>query len=347
MKTTLISILILFILFSFACGSGQNDKMQQNKSQQNKGQTQAHYHADIKKINLRANEKLHLVATTTILSDVLSKVVRKKAVITGLITPGQDPHSYDPPPKDIAIIEKAHIIFINGFGLEELLLEILKENSNAPIIEVSEGINPIAIDHEHHEEDNHHLIEGDSDQHEADDPHTWTSPRNVIIWVENILGIIVSADPQNAVYYESQAKIFLEELEDLDQYIYEQVVKIPAEKRVLISDHRVFEYFARDYGFKTPVTISGSFSTNAEPSAKELVKVIHAIKETSVSAIFLGTTATGAVEKLARVISLETGHAFKVLPVLTGSLTSAGGEGPSYINYMKYNVNQFVSGLIK
>ena len=171
------------------------------------------------------------------------------------------------------------------------------------------------------------------------------SPKSVMVWVENIVDTLAKADPENAEYYRQNGAAYKAELQELDRSIKERVAEIPAENRVLFTDHRAFNYFARDYDFRIAGEIIPSFSTNAEVSAKELAEVITVIREEKIPAIFVGNTAGDGIKKLSQTIKDEIGVPVQILTLLTGSLQALGEEADSYIGFMNFNVNQMIAGL--
>ena len=129
--------------------------------------------------------KLKVVATTTIIGDVLGAIGGELIELNVLLPLDADPHSFEPTPKDLAQAESADIVFINGLGLEEALEELLQENSGN-VHAVSSGVETIAFK------------DGDGQEHEGSDPHVWMNPRNVIVWVDNIVSALSELDPANA-----------------------------------------------------------------------------------------------------------------------------------------------------
>jgi manganese/iron transport system substrate-binding protein len=177
--------------------------------------------------------------------------------------------------------------------------------------------------------------------HHEGDPHFWLDPINAIKYVENIRDGLIQADPAGKEIYTQNAAIYIAKLKDLDQFIQQEVSIIPPEKRLIVTNHESFGYFADRYGFKIIGTIIPSVSTNASPSAQQLARLIDHIKEAKATAIFLET---GSNPNLAKQITQETG--IKVVSELyTHSITEAGGEAPTYIDMMKYNIKAIVDAL--
>jgi ABC-type Zn uptake system ZnuABC Zn-binding protein ZnuA len=289
---------------------------------------------------LEETQPLKVVATTTILGDVVGEIGSDAIELTVLLPPGADPHTFEPTPRDIVAISDADIVFINGFGLEEFLDRFLDTNiKRESLISVSDGIQPRQLDetdaHSHNDDDRE-----TDDSHEEYDPHVWFDPNNVLQWTFNIERTLSALDPENAKFFAVRAQSYRQELETLDAWIEEQVAQIPPTNRILISDHESFGYFAERYGFEQGGTVIPNISTAAAPSAQELAKLIDIIRETSVKAVFVGTTIS---PDLSSRIAEDTGIILVML--YTGALSIPDGPAGSYIEMMRYNVNAIVSAL--
>ncbi len=177
--------------------------------------------------------------------------------------------------------------------------------------------------------------------HHQGDPHFWLDPTNVIKYAENIRDGLIAADPAGKDIYTRNAAAYIAKLTELDDWIKTQVEQIPAERRLIVTNHESFGYFADRYGFKIIGTVVPSVSTNASPSAQQLARLVNHIKETGAIAIFLET---GASPQLAQQVAAETG--VKVVSELyTHSITPPDGKAPTYIDMMKYNVTAIVEAL--
>jgi len=282
---------------------------------------------------------LNLIATTSIIYDVVSHVAGDSAVLKDLMKPGQDPHSYQPTPRDMAAVEKADIVFVNGFGLEEGLLETLESVNKSAIFEVSQGIKALKMVDNNEEE-----LEGEH-HHEGSDPHTWTSPLNVLIWVENIRDALVAADPVNSESYKINAKAYTVDLMLLHEELIDQIKSVPENRRVMVTDHGSFGYMANVYGFRVAGTIIKGFSSNAESSSKDLTDLIKTINEENVSAFFIGESSSDDLRKLSEALNQELKKPVRIIALLSGSLHEKGSDADSYISYMRYNMSRIVSGL--
>jgi ABC-type Zn uptake system ZnuABC Zn-binding protein ZnuA len=280
---------------------------------------------------------LKVVASTTIVGDVVAQVGGDLIDLTVLFPPGADPHTFEPRPQDIAAISDAEVLVISGLGLEEALQPALDANAKGMVVQASDGIDVLAFNGTQEPAGEH---AADTHDHQGGDPHTWTDPNNVIIWTQNIAAALASADPPNAETYQSNADAYIASLRDLDAWIRSEVEQIPPERRKLVSDHRALGYFADEYGFEQVGTLVGSFSTNAAPSAQEIAALQDAIRAQNVPAVFVGKTVNpGLAEQVAR----DTGT--RLVFVYTGSLSQPGGEADSYLKFMRYNVNAIVEAL--
>jgi ABC-type Zn uptake system ZnuABC Zn-binding protein ZnuA len=276
---------------------------------------------------------LKVVASTTIVGDVVAQVGGDRIELTVLFPTGADPHTFEPRPQDIAALSDAQVVIISGLGLEEALEPTLEANVKGAIVHASDGIEVLTFDGGVYEED------GDR-THESGDPHTWTDPNNVIVWTENIAAALSEADPSNAAVYRANADAYIASLRQLDNWIRSEVAQIPAERRKLVTDHRALGYFADEYGFEQVGALVGSFSTNASPSAQELAALEETIKLQNVTAVFVGNEVN---PQLAEQVVQDTGT--KLVYLYTGSLSEAGGEADSYIEFIRYNVNAIVGAL--
>ena len=301
------------------------------------------------------NKKLQVVATTTIVGDVVSQVGGELIELSVLLPVGTDPHGFDATPQDVAKLVESDIVFANGAGLEDFL-ESMIESAGAEdkVIYVSDGIKLISGEHhdedegeEHHDEDegeeHHDEDEGEEHHdhgHAGNDPHTWFSPSNVMVWAHNISEALGKVDSGNSQTYIANEENYREELTELDAWIREQVAQIPEMNRNLVTDHSVFAYYGQEYGFTQVGALIPGYSTLAEPTAKELAQVEDAIEQLNVKAVFVGYTFNPA---LAERVTSDTGT--QLVFVYTGSLSEPEGEASTYLNYMRYNTTAFVNAL--
>jgi len=275
-------------------------------------------------------EGLKILATTSLVGDVVSQVGGEKISPTVLLPLGTDPHSFSPTPRQASEIVDADIIFANGAGLEEFLNPLLENvGGSAQVIEVSQGIKLRSM----HDEDS-------SGEQLVDDPHTWMDPNNVLIWVDNIVQSLSAKDPANADYYHQNGEAYKAKLRELDGWIESEVSTIPVENRKLVTEHLVFGYFADRYGFDQVGAIIPGFSSLAEPSAQDIAQIEAEITTLHVKAIMLNF---GENAGLAERISADTATSLAYLYM--HSLSEPGGVAANYLDFMRHDVTSIAEAL--
>jgi zinc/manganese transport system substrate-binding protein len=272
---------------------------------------------------LHAQTRLNVVASFSILGDFLKNVGGDRVEVTTLVGPDGDVHVYTPTPADVRKIADAKLLVVNGFGLEGWLPRLLQAaGGKAAIVTATEGIAP---------------LKAGSDA----DPHAWQSVANAEKYVTNIRDALAAADPADAEVFRQNAKTYLARLEALDDEVRQAIGQIPESRRRMISTHDAFGYFAARYGieFIAPIGVS----TEAEPSARDIAKIIAQVKTEHIPAVFLERIGD---PRLMRRISEETGA--KVGGTLySDSLTDEKGEAPTYIDMVRHNIRTLTSALAK
>jgi len=271
---------------------------------------------------------LRVLAAETFLADIAQNVAGTRARVDALIPRGVDPHGFEPTPADVRKIADSQVLIINGAGVEEFLEKLL-ENAGGKrvVIEASAGLKSRAL-----------TASEIRDPAHQGDPHFWLDPNNVSRYVENIRDGLIQVDPSGAMAYKANAEAYSAQLQVLDAWIVERLAPIPPERRLLVTNHESFGYFADRYGFKIIGTIIPSVSTGAAPSAQQLAALVNQIKASRAKAIFLET---GTNEQLARQIAQETG-----VKVITGLTTHSTTEAAStYIKMMEQNTWVMVDAL--
>jgi ABC-type Zn uptake system ZnuABC Zn-binding protein ZnuA len=273
--------------------------------------------------------KLHVLATTTFLADITRNVAGDRAQVESLLPVGADPHAYQAAPSDVAKIAKSTVLIQNGIEYEHFL-EPLLENAGGQrsIITATDGLTPNQMDSE------------ETPGQKVGDPHMWLDPVLVVTYVENIRDGLIQADPAGAETYKANANAYITQLKDLDAWIRAQVETVPAERRLLVTNHEALGYFAQEYGFTVVGSILPSLSSEASASAQEIAASVDAIKASGAPAIFLGDVENTS---LADQIASETG--VQVVNDLHLESLTDGAPAATYIEMMKYNVTRIVEAL--
>jgi ABC-type Zn uptake system ZnuABC Zn-binding protein ZnuA len=183
-------------------------------------------------------------------------------------------------------------------------------------------------------------LRADPNNDQDPDPHLWLDPNNVITYVENIREGLTQFDPDSADIYQSNARLYIEHLQELDAWVNGQIAQIPPQRRLLVTNHEAFGYFAERYGFTVVGTVIESFSSDASPSAQQMAALVDQIKLYKAPAIFLDVSDNPA---LAQQIANETG--VKVVTDLHLESLTNNGPAETYIDMMKYNVTKIVDAL--
>jgi zinc/manganese transport system substrate-binding protein len=270
---------------------------------------------------LRAEDRLNVVASFSILGDLVKNVGGDKVDVATLVGPNGDVHVYTPAPSDAKKNADARLLVMNGLGLEGWLPRLVQSaGSKATIVTASNGIAPLQLG---------------SDA----DPHAWQSVANVRIYVANIRDALIAADPADAAVFRANAERYLGELNALDAEVRADIAKIPPERRKVITTHNAFGYFAAAYGvtFIAPVGVS----TESEPSARDIATLIQQIKAAKIPAVFLENLGD---DRLIRRIAAETG-AKAGGTLYSDSLTDEKGPAPTYIALVRHNIKALTSAL--
>ena len=276
-------------------------------------------------------DKLKVLATTTLVADVVRHAGGPTVEVSALLPIGTDPHSFQPTPQDMARIADADLIFSNGAGLETFLEPMIQNaGSQAQVVPVSQGIQLL-------QSQDVHEAAGEST---GGDPHTWFDPNNVLVWTENIQKKLSEVDPAHAQDYARSTQQYQQQLKELDRWISEQVAQVPPDQRLLVSDHVELTYFAKRYGFQELGAVIPGYSTLSEPSAQEIANLEDTIRKTGVKAIFVGKTVNPTLEQR---VAQDTGA--KIVYLYTGSLSGPDGPAATYLDFMHYDVSAIVSAL--
>jgi zinc/manganese transport system substrate-binding protein len=308
-----------------------------------------------------AAEPLKVVASFSILGDMVREVAGDRVSLTVLVGPDGDAHSFEPGPAQAAALAEADLLVINGLGFEPWLVRLAAAaRSKATYVTASFGVNPRdmeAGDHDHghghdHDHDHDHAHGHDHDKkghddkgypHAANDfdPHAWQNVANGIVYVRNIAEALAMADPDGAAIYEANAAAYTAQLRELDGWVKTEISKVPAEKRKVISTHDAFGYFGDAYGveFLAPVGIGN----DAGPSAQSLARLIDQIRTENIKALFIESMSD---PRMMEMIARETGAGMGG-ELYSDAISPEGGPAPSYIAMFRNNVPKLVAAMLR
>lgn len=268
-----------------------------------------------------ATERLKIVASFSILGDMVQNVIGDHADLTTIVGPDADAHVYQPSVADARAVADADVIFVNGMGFETWSDTLIAESgTRASIHAATIGITPVEV-------------EGEID------PHAWNSLLNGIVYVNNIAAVLSAKMPAHADAIEQNRAAYVEQLRALDASTKETLATLPLEKRTVVTAHDAFGYLAHAYDmiFLAPIGVD----TEAEPSAKELAILIEQLKSDGAAALFVeNITSPALVQQIADETGLSIGGR-----LFSDALSERGGPATSYLAMFEHNLNTLLTAL--
>ena len=311
-----------------------------------------------------AEEPIPVVATFSILGDMVERIGGEHIALTTLVGPDGDSHVYQPTPKAARSVAESDVLFLNGLDFEGWLERLAEAASfDGAMVVATNGVVPIAFDdHDDHDDEKHddhddhddhndekHDEHDDHDDekhddhaghdHGAFDPHAWQSLENAVIYANNIAAGLAQADPENAGDYYANRAAFVAEVEMLSADIEAMMKSLPADKRTVVTPHDAFGYFAATYDL-TFVAPQG-MSTESEVSAGDVAALITQIREESISAVFIESiTDNRMMEQIAN----ETGATIGGT-LYSDALSAKSGPASTYLDMMRHNATTLFDAL--
>lgn len=280
----------------------------------------------------QANPQLHVVATNSIIADLVKEVGQAKIDLYSIVPVGRDPHEYEILPEDIRQATNADLVFYNGLNLEtggNAWFSKLMKNANKvegqDYFAVSEGVTPL------------YLQEGGNQGKE--DPHAWLDLENGVQYVKNITKLLSEKDPENQSFYEKNAQTYIEKLQTLHEEGKARFDQLPSEKKLIVTSEGSFKYFSKAYD--VPSAYIWEINTEEEGTPAQIRQVIEKIKQSQVAALFLESSAN---PKPLTSVSKETNIPIYTT-VFTDSIAAPGKDGDSYYTMMKWNLEKIYTGL--
>ena len=271
-----------------------------------------------------ASKTKRILTTFTIIQDMAQNVAGTNAVVESITKPGAEIHEYEPTPLDIVKAQSADLVLWNGLGLERWFEKFFGNLKNVPGKVLTGGIEPMGI--------------SEGPYNGKPNPHSWMSPANAVLYVENIRKALVELDPANAAAYTANAANYTAQLKAIDEPIRKKLAEIPAERRWLVSSEGAFSYLVRDYGLKElylwPV------NADEEGTPQQVRKVVDTVRANRIPVVFSESTIS---DKAMRQVAKETGTRFGGL-LYVDSLTADDGPAPTYLKLLGYNADTIVKG---
>lgn len=284
--------------------------------------------------SVHAEERLKVVASFSVLADLVQQVAGEHAEVHALIGHDSDPHAFRPSPASVRLLREADLVVVNGLGFEGWLDRLLPTGGEQALCVASEGVAVHyvnALPHAGHDHEGHN--------HGPADPHAWLSLRNARRYVDNIAAALAGLAPQQAPVFRDNANRFKAELDDIDTQAREALATVPAAHRRVLSDHLAFEYLGEEFDIR--FVAARGVASGAEPSARELANLIRQVREARVSALFLENITDGRLlGQIAREARVDIGGT-----LYAGALSAADGPAASYAQMMRHNLQTLANAL--
>jgi zinc/manganese transport system substrate-binding protein len=310
-----------------------------------------------------AEQPIPVVATFSILGDMVERIGGEHIALTTLVGPDGDAHVYQPTPKAARSVAEADVLFMNGLEFEGWLERLAEAASfDGSMVVATTGVVPIAFeehedddhgehdDHEEHDDHDDHKEHDDHDDHKEHDdhaghdhgtfdPHAWQSLDNAVIYANNIAAGLAQADPANASAYYTNRAAFVTEIVALKSDVDAMMAALPADKRTVVTPHDAFGYFAEAYDltFEAPQ----GMSTESEVSAADVAALILQIRRESISAVFIESiTDNRMMEQIAN----ETGATIGGT-LYSDALSGETGPASTYLDMIRHNATTLSDAL--
>lgn len=271
-------------------------------------------------------EKPVVVATASIFADMASQIGDTLIQVETIVPIGGDPHTYEPRPSDLILLNSASVILKNGLSFEKWMNKLIENSgSEASVILITEGIESIQSDNY----DN------------SPDPHAWMDAENGLIYAENIYKTLLELLPEQKDQLELNYLEYKDQIEKTELYIKEQISSIPENQRILITSHDAFKYYGRKYGLQLE-SILGT-STDAEAQTKDVEQIIQIIQASKVPAVFIETTVN---PKMLKQIATDNGITVGG-SLFSDSIGDKDSEAPTYLDMLRYNTKTITTALTK
>ena len=271
-------------------------------------------------------DKPLVVATASIFADMAENLAGGQVEVEMIVPIGGDPHIHEPTPRDAQLVAKADLILKNDLTFEGWLSELIENSSTkAKVVTITEGITPIQSEK----------------YKDSTDPHAWMDASFGMIYIKNIKDALIAVDPDHQDIYEFNYGVYKQQLEDLDEYIQEEIQKIPESRRILITSHDAFRYYGQRYGIRVEAILGTS--TDAEVQTSDIIRLNKIIKSAKVPAVFIESTVNPKLlEQLATDNKIEIGG-----KLYSDSIGDEQSPAPTYMDMLKYNTNTIVHALKK
>jgi len=275
-------------------------------------------------VDAAAAGKKRIITTFTVLQDMAQNVAGDAAIVESITKPGAEIHGYEPTPQDIVKAQRADLVLWNGLNLERWFEKFYGNLRRVPRAVLTEGIEPLGIE--------------EGPYTGKPNPHAWMSPRNAVIYVENIRRALVQVDPANEAAYNANAAAYAAKFTALEETVRTELAQIPENQRWLVTSEGAFPYLTRNFGLRE--LFLWAVNADQQGTPQQVQKVIDGVRRHGIPVVFSESTVS---DKPARQVAKETGARYGGV-LYVDSLTAANGPAPTYLKLMEYNAHTILRG---
>ncbi len=271
-------------------------------------------------------EKLNIISSASIFNDMAENIIKDKHHLEAIVPIGGDPHLHTPTPRDAKLVTEADLILVNGLSFEGWINELIANSgSKAKVVTITEGVNKLSSDKFAN----------------STDPHAWMDASNGLVYADNIYKSIVELDPANEAFYTENHTVYRKEIEDLDNYITNEIRKIPLDQRVLITSHDAFAYYGQRYGIRVEALVG--ISTEAQAGTDDMMRIKKVINENKVPAIFVESTINPKlINQIAKDNNVIIGG-----ELFADSIGDEESDAFGYVEMLNHNTQTIVGAMTK
>lgn len=274
------------------------------------------------------DDKPVVVCTTTMITDLARQIGGDRVDVKGIMKPGEDPHVYDVRPRDAQMIATADLVLMNGLHLESTLLHVIENNAHGKVVALAETPEIVPLESEA--------------QRGAPDPHCWFNVRYFAVYAERATDALISIDPAGESHYRRNADRYIEQLNELHEWVTTQIASIPRERRVMVTSHDAFQYYGRTYFIDVFAVIG--ISTEQQPKPQDIGRLEKLVRDRGVRALFIETSVSNTLNEIVRKIATET--KVKIGGTLfSDSLGDEDSPAGTYIGMVRHNTETIVKAL--
>lgn len=275
----------------------------------------------------QSNKPFRVVTTFTVIQDIAQNVAGSAAVVESITKPGAEIHDYQPTPLDVVRAQAADLVLWNGFNLERWFEKFFENIKDVPSVLVSDGIAPMGI--------------AEGPYTGKPNPHAWMSPKNALIYVENIRKALVQHNPANADIYNKNAAAYAAQIRAIDEPLRKRLDTIATDQRWLVSSEGAFSYLTRDYDMKEAYL--WPINADEQGTPKQVRRVIDLVRKNKIPVVFSESTIS---DRAAKQVARESGAKYGGV-LYVDSLSAANGPTPTYLDLLKVTVETIAKGFGK